>query len=99
MAQYKKSKLQLFQDLTRRLLGKVSFYLENGEAKQRTGQQTVFSWPFPKAATVPRELKIVGDSLVAMGTAPNFWNIMLDVLVLLVPRHLFPAPSTGRIQY
>jgi hypothetical protein len=72
MPQYEKGKLQLFQALSRRLLGIVSFYLVNGEAKQRTGQQTVFSWPFPKAATVPLELKIVGDSLAAMGTAPNF---------------------------
>jgi saccharopine dehydrogenase-like NADP-dependent oxidoreductase len=86
MAQYEKGKLRLFQALSGRLLGKVSFYLENGEAKQRIGQQTVFSWPFPEAATVPRELKIVGDSSAAMGTAPDFWNVMLGVLVSLVPR-------------
>jgi hypothetical protein len=99
MAQYKKGKLRLFQALSGRLLGIVSFYLETGEATQRTGQQTVFSWLFPEAATVTQELKIVGDSLAAMGTAPNFWNIMIDVLVLLVPQDLFPAPLTGRIQY
>jgi hypothetical protein len=41
MPQYEKGKLQLFQALSRRLLGIVSFYLVNGEAKQRTGQQVV----------------------------------------------------------
>jgi saccharopine dehydrogenase-like NADP-dependent oxidoreductase len=86
MAQYEKGKLRLFQALSGRLLGKVSFYLENGEAKERIGQKTVFSWPFPEAATVPRELKIEGDSSAAMGTAPDFWNVMLGVLVSLVPR-------------
>jgi hypothetical protein len=86
MAQYEKGKLRLFQALSGRLLGKVSFYLENGEAKERIGRRAVFSWPFPEAATVPRELKIVGDSSAAMGTAPDFWNVMLGVLVSSVPR-------------
>lgn len=67
-------------------MGKVSFFLESDKAKERIGVQTVFSWPFPEAATVPRELNIVGDSSAAMGTAPDFWNALLGVLVSLVPR-------------
>jgi saccharopine dehydrogenase-like NADP-dependent oxidoreductase len=86
MAQYENGKLRLYKALSGRLLGKVSFFLESDKAKERIGVQTVFSWPFSEAATVPRELNIVGDSSAAMGTAPDFWNAMLGVLVSLVPR-------------
>lgn len=78
-------------------LGKVSFFLEgngpgniggfgNDVAKDRIGARTVFAWPFPEAATVPRELNATGDSSAAMGTAPDAWNVMLGALVSIVPR-------------
>lgn len=89
-AQYEHGKLRLYQELSGRLLGKVQFYLNNdnpsNEAKERIGEQTVFAWPFPEAATVARELQITGDSSAAMGTAPDFWNGMLGLLVNVVPR-------------
>ena len=95
MAQFEQGKLRMFQALSGLLLGKVSFFLDqefdgfgfgNGVARQRLGTKTVFSWPFPEAATVPRELGAVGDSHAAMGTAPDIWNDMLGILVTIVPR-------------
>ena len=91
MNQYANGSLKSFRDLSGKLLGKVSFFLENDpssiEAQRRVGTQTVFSWPFPEAATVPRNLSAKGDSHAAMGTAPDLWNLMLGVLVTLIPRH------------
>jgi hypothetical protein len=95
MAQSEDGKLRYFQALSGSLLGKVSFYLGNGHdthgfgndiAAPRVGKQTVFSWLFPEAATVPKELGDTGDSHAAMGTAPDVWNAMLGVLVSIVPR-------------
>ena len=85
MAQYDKGRLRLFETLSGLLLGKVSFFLAedelqsestdvgfgNEEARSRLGTRSVFAWPFPEAATVPRELGIVGDSHASMGTAPD----------------------------
>ena len=93
-----------FRDLSGKLLGKVDFFLDEGQlesagqlpnecsneaAKSQIGTQTVFSWPFPEAATVPRELNASGSSSSAMGTAPDVWNTMLGVLVSIVPRRLW----------
>jgi hypothetical protein len=92
MAQFEQGKLRLFQALSGLLLGKVSFFLKdeygfgNDVIAQRIGQQTIFSWPFPEAATVPKELNASGDSHAAMGTAPDAWNLMLGILVSVVPR-------------
>ena len=61
----------------------------NDAARERVGRRTVFSWPFPEAATVPRHLGsgvFKGNSSAAMGTAPDVWNDMLGVLVRVVPR-------------
>jgi hypothetical protein len=93
-----------FLDLSGRLLGKVDFFLDesqlesseilasdcgNEAARGQIGTQTVFSWPFPEAATVPRELNASGSSSAAMGTAPDIWNAMLGALVSIVPRKLW----------
>jgi len=100
MAQYENGKLRLYKDLSGRLLGKVDFYIDDNtastHAKQRIGQQTVFSWPFPEAATVARELQITGHSSAAMGTAPDFWNTMLGILVTLVPRSWWRSPQFSK---
>ena len=92
------------RDLSGKLLGKVDFFLDesqleatgrlpnecaNEAAKSQIGTQTVFSWPFPEAATVPRELNASGSSSSAMGTAPDVWNTMLGMLVSIVPRRLW----------
>lgn len=61
----------------------------NDAAKERIGSRTVFAWPFPEAATTPRELGATGDSSAAMGTAPELWNFMLGALVSIVPRNLW----------
>mmetsp|Transcript_29163 Transcript_29163/g.62010 ORF Transcript_29163/g.62010 Transcript_29163/m.62010 type:complete len:478 (+) Transcript_29163:69-1502(+) len=102
MAQYENGKLRMFKALSGLLLGKTSFFLSekewsnkpsdgfgNDEAKARVGEQTVFAWPFPEAATVPAELGARGESSAAMGTAPDVWNDMLGLLVALVPRQLW----------
>ena len=104
MAQYENGSLRMFQALSGLLLGKVSFFLTdkewstkssigfgNDEAKARIGEQTVFSWPFPEAATVPNELGIRGESHASMGTAPAIWNDMLGLLVDIVPRRLWKS--------
>jgi hypothetical protein len=94
-----------FHDLSGRLLGKCDFFLDQSQlekpddkipiecgnevARARIGTQTVFSWPFPEAATVARELNASGSSSAAMGTAPDVWNTMLGILVSLVPRKLW----------
>jgi hypothetical protein len=60
---------------------------DNEAARRRVGTRQVFAWPFPEAATVAQELRIRGASHAAMGTSPQAWNVMLDVLVrFIVPR-------------
>ena len=99
MVQYDNGSLRFYKALSGLLLGKVDFFLDNGrhplneniqsenaKAKNRIGRQTVFSWPFPEAATVARELKASGQSSAAMGTAPDIWNTMLGILVTIIPR-------------
>lgn len=95
MAQFEQGKLRFFETLSGSLLGKVSFFLDGGKSTvgfgndviaERVGTQTVFSWPFPEAATVPKELAATGSSHAAMGTAPDVWNAMLGILVSVVPR-------------
>jgi saccharopine dehydrogenase-like NADP-dependent oxidoreductase len=85
MPQYENGKLKYFKSLTGKLLGEVDFYTESTMAR-RVGSKQVFSWPFPEAATVARELKITGRSHACMGTAPDAWNVMLGLLVDIVPR-------------
>ena len=65
-------------------------------AKERIGSRTVFSWPFPEAATVARELGASGQSSAAMGTAPEIWNTMLGILVTLVPRKLWKSTQFSK---
>jgi Saccharopine dehydrogenase NADP binding domain len=101
MAQYDNGHLQFIPNLSGLLLGTVNFFLPsesiispraaaaagNEAARRRIGTRQVFAWPFPEAATVAQELKIRGASHAAMGTAPDAWNIMLDILVRVsVPR-------------
>jgi len=104
MPQYENGKLRSFEALSGLLLGKISFFLSetewskkpdigfgNEEARARVGEQTVFAWPFPEAATVPAELGARGESSAAMGTAPDIWNDMLGLLVAIVPRQLWKS--------
>ena len=87
MPQYEKGKLRFYSQLPGKLLGKVDFFTnEQSPMAKRVGRQTVFSWPFPEAATVPRQLGVSGRSHAAMGTAPDAWNVMLGLLVNIVPR-------------
>jgi hypothetical protein len=99
MAQYDSGHLQFIPNLSGLLLGTVNFFLpaesiispraaaDNAVARRRVGTRQVFAWPFPEAATVAQELKIRGASHAAMGTAPDAWNAMLDLLVrVIVPR-------------
>ncbi|KAL3934627.1 MAG: hypothetical protein SGBAC_009699 [Bacillariaceae sp.] len=93
MVQYDKGELRWFMALSGKLLGKVDFFLPqlqnhpgNERAKERIGTQTIFSWPFPEAATVAKDVAARGNSYAGMGTAPDIWNDMLGVLVRLVPR-------------
>jgi NAD(P)-dependent dehydrogenase (short-subunit alcohol dehydrogenase family) len=93
MVQYDRGELRWFMALSGLLLGKIDFFLPNlsdhagnERVKERVGRKTVFAWPFPEAATVPKSLKIRGNSYAAMGTAPDIWNVMLGILVKLVPR-------------
>lgn len=90
MVQYHKGQLVKFTDLSGKLLGKVDFFQQHDKDSSTTkdvvGRQTVFSWPFPEAATVARELQIAGCSHAGMGTAPDIWNGMLGILVKIVPR-------------
>mmetsp|Transcript_13758 Transcript_13758/g.20969 ORF Transcript_13758/g.20969 Transcript_13758/m.20969 type:complete len:242 (+) Transcript_13758:798-1523(+) len=105
MVQYDKGELRWFMGLSGLLLGKINFFLKNLSnhpgnelVKERIGKQTVFAWPFPEAATVPKNLKykIRGNSYAAMGTAPDLWNTMLGVLVKLVPRSFWRNPKFSK---
>ena len=107
-AQYENGILRLYKALSGLILGKVDFFLEdatsetltdpsgNSEAKARIGTQTVFSWPFPEAATVARKLEASGESSAAMGTSPDLWNVMLGVLVSIVPRPWWRSPRFSK---
>jgi hypothetical protein len=67
MPQYEKGTLNYFKALTGKLLGKVEFFTDaESIMAKRVGSQQVFSWPFPEAATVARELQIKGRSHAAM---------------------------------
>jgi hypothetical protein len=101
MVQFHKGALRFYTDLSGLLLGYVDFFIDcadtdtdlpetaafgNEAVRQRVGRQKVFAWPFPEAATVSKKLRIRGNSLAAMGTAPAVWNDMLGLLVKVVPR-------------
>jgi hypothetical protein len=97
MVQFHKGALRFYTGLSGLLLGYVDFFIDtetdlpdtafgNQEVRQRVGRQKVFAWPFPEAATVSKQLRIRGNSLAAMGTAPAVWNDMLGLLVKVVPR-------------
>merc|ERR1712070_138791 len=86
VVQFKEGKLapQLNAGLDAR---KVRFYHDSSDASYaKVGEQTVWSWPFPEAATVAQELQISGSSSVGMGTAPEVWNVMIGFLAQVVPR-------------
>lgn len=87
MPQYENGKLNYFKTLTGKLLGEVDFFTHTDSTMaRRVGSKQVFSWPFPEAATIARELKITGRSHACMGTEPEIWNVMLGLLVDIVPR-------------
>ena len=89
MVQFHKGALRFYSDLSGLLLGYVDFFIDetdtdlpetsfgNQVVRQRVGRQKVFAWPFPEAATVSKQLRIRGNSLAAMSTAPAVWNEML----------------------
>lgn len=79
------------------LLGRVNFNFDEAHRPPRhvvgiPPPPNVFLWPFPEAATVATELGIRGNSLAAMGTAPDAWNFMLAMLVAIVPRAWWCIP-------
>mmetsp|Transcript_45125 Transcript_45125/g.109186 ORF Transcript_45125/g.109186 Transcript_45125/m.109186 type:complete len:404 (+) Transcript_45125:314-1525(+) len=103
MVQYDKGELRWFMALSGKLLGKVDFFLPqlvnhpgNERAKERIGTQTIFSWPFPEAATVAKDVAARGNSYAGMGTAPDIWNGMLGVLVRLVPRQWWKSTKFSK---
>lgn len=68
MVQYDKGELRWFMALSGKLLGKIDFFLPqlknhpgNDRAKERVGTQTIFSWPFPEAATVAKDVAARGS--------------------------------------
>jgi len=68
----------------------VEFFIdEDDESYKRVGTVSTWAWPFPEGATVAKSLGITGDSRVAMGTAPDVWNVIMGLLVELVPRDLW----------
>jgi hypothetical protein len=106
MVQFDRGQLRFYPALSGLLLGKVDFFVPdkdlpvsafgNQVARQRVGRQTVFSWPFPEAATVSNHLRIRGSSLAAMGTAPAIWNDMLGLLVKVIPRPWWRNPKFSK---
>ena len=80
MTQMQDGRLRSWRALSGKLLGRVDF------GDNIVGSQQVFAWPFPEAATVAKELNATGDSVAAMGTAPDMWNSIMGVLVNIVPR-------------
>jgi hypothetical protein len=93
MVQYGRGALRRYRDLSGRALGSVDFGALDASTRERVGSWSVFSWPFPEAATVASELNVTGTSLAAMGTAPDIWNVLLDGLVKLVPRSWWRVPA------
>ena len=101
MAQFENGALRLYENLSGLILGKVDFFLNEDSSsydilKPRIGSKTVFSWPFPEAATVARQLGASGESSAAMGTAPDVWNTMLGILVDVVPRSLWRSKEFSK---
>lgn len=102
MGLFQNGSLEFSTDIPGKILGEVEFFLDDeygagsdpgsNAARQRVGSKQVFAWPFPEAATVPTNLRSRGNSVAAMGTAPDIWNTMLGVLVFLVPRKLWREP-------
>ena len=99
MVGYDQGQLRFFMELSGRLLGRVDFFLPflknhegNNQVQERVGTKTVFAWPFPEAATTAKQLNAKGNSVAAMGTAPNIWNDMLGILVSIVPRSWWRNP-------
>lgn len=66
---------------------KVDFYLDTSDTSfKRIGRVSTWAWPFPEGRTVAEKLSISGRSRVAMGTAPDVWNVVMGGLVKVVPR-------------
>ena len=78
----------------RLIAGKESRPVDFGD---EVGLVNCWAWPFPEGLTVGRQLQIKGDSRVAMGTAPEIWNVIMGAMVSVVPRQwwLSPAFSQG----
>jgi len=65
------------------------------------GRVSTWAWPFPEGLTVGRHLGISGESRVAMGTAPDLWNVIMTAMVKTLPRTLWRnrAFSTGLAKF
>ena len=64
---------------------------------QEVGNVNCWAWPFPEGFTVGRQLNISGDSRVAMGTAPEIWNVIMGVMVKVIPRQLWLNPNFSQV--
>jgi saccharopine dehydrogenase-like NADP-dependent oxidoreductase len=94
MPQYEKGRLNYFKALTGKLLGKVDFFTDaESIMAKRVGSQQVFSWPFPEAATVARELQIKGRSHAAMVSQS------LEKIALLIARAQILTINTPRVRH
>jgi hypothetical protein len=90
MTLFQSGRRKAWLDLSGRLLGLVDF------GSSLVGRRQVFAWPFPEAATVPEALNATGDSIAAMGTAPDIWNTMLGALVNVIPRSWWKSKRFSR---
>lgn len=105
VARFCNGELRFCVDISGLIMASVDFFLPsnalpadkqvaNASVKRRVGTQSIFAWPFPEAATVPRVFqqsngRLWGESTVGMGTAPQMWTLMLEMLVRIVPRQLW----------
>jgi saccharopine dehydrogenase-like NADP-dependent oxidoreductase len=74
------------QEQQRLIAGEESRPVDFGE---QIGRVNCWAWPFPEGFTVGKQLQITGASRVAMGTAPDLWNIIMGAMVKVVPRGLW----------
>ena len=74
------------QEQQRLVAGEESRPVDFGE---QIGRVNCWAWPFPEGFTVGKQLRITGSSRVAMGTAPDLWNIIMGAMVKVVPRSLW----------
>jgi len=62
------------------------FFDEEDASKAKIGTVNTWLWPFPEGRTVAEQVEVAGGSRVAMGTAPDIWNVVMNLLVRLIPR-------------